>query len=468
MANKIEDLLNNDAFTNRHIGSSSEQKNQMLNYLGFDNLDKLIDEIVPDVIRRKEPMNIADGMSELAALKQLRNLARMNIRYKSFIGQGYYNSITPPVIQRNVEENPAWYTAYTPYQPEISQGRLEALMNFQTMVSDLTGMDLANASMLDEATACAEAMTLCHRVSKSKSNTFFVANDCYAQNLEVIKTRAEPLNIEVVVGDPLIDLKDLDCFGVLLQYPNTYGAFSDYSKLIEAIHEKKALVSVSADLLALTLLKPPGEMGADIVVGNTQRFGVPIGYGGPHAAYMSISDKYKRSMPGRIIGASVDTKGRLAYRLALQTREQHIRREKATSNICTAQALLAIMASMYAVYHGPEGLKNIAGRIFQYASVFADGMKQMGFKLLNDSYFDTLTIRLKTQMLLLCKLKKMDTTLMCLVKHLFQYLLMNLAHPKILSIYGGSSILSQILVHSRCLKKINQKFKRAYKEILNF
>jgi len=340
-------------------------------------------------------MNIAKGMSELAALKKLRNLARMNIRYKSFIGQGYYNAITPPVIQRNVQENPSWYTAYTPYQPEISQGRLEALMNFQTMVSDLTGMDLANASMLDEATACAEAMTLCHRVSKSKSNIFFVANDCFIQNIEVIKTRAEPLNIEVVVGDPLTDLKELDCFGVLLQYPNTYGGYSDYSSLIELVHQKKALVAVSADLLSLTLLKPPGEMGADIVVGNTQRFGVPIGYGGPHAAFMSISDKYKRSMPGRIIGASVDTKGRLAYRLALQTREQHIRREKATSNICTAQALLAIMASMYAVYHGPEGLKNIADRIFRYSSVFAEGMSEMGFRILNETFFDTLTIEVE-------------------------------------------------------------------------
>jgi glycine dehydrogenase len=268
-------------------------------------------------------------------------------------------------------------------------------MNFQTMVSDLTGMDLANASMLDEATACAEAMTLCHRVSKSKSNIFFVANDCFIQNIEVIKTRAEPLNIEVVVGDPLTDLKELDCFGVLLQYPNTYGGYSDYSNLIELVHQKKALVAVSADLLSLTLLKPPGEMGADIVVGNTQRFGVPIGYGGPHAAFMSISDKYKRSMPGRIIGASVDTKGRLAYRLALQTREQHIRREKATSNICTAQALLAIMASMYAVYHGPEGLKNIADRIFRYSSVFADGMSEMGFRILNETFFDTLTIEVE-------------------------------------------------------------------------
>ena len=367
----------------------------MLDYLGFDNLDDLIEEIVPDIIRRKKPMNIADGISELAALKQLRNLARMNIRYKSFIGQGYYNSITPPVIQRNIQENPAWYSAYTPYQPEISQGRLEALMNFQTMITDLTGMELANASMLDEASACAEAMSFCQRVSKSKSKVFFVANDCYPQNIEVVLTRAEPLGIEVVIGDPLVDLEKLDFFGVLLQYPNTYGNCSDYSKLIDSIHEKQALAAVSADLLSLTLLKPPGEMGADVVIGNTQRFGVPIGYGGPHAAYMSIKEKHKRSMPGRIIGATVDTKGRLAYRLALQTREQHIRREKATSNICTAQALLAVMASMYAVYHGPEGLKKVAERIFRYTAVFADGISAMGFPIVNKTFFDTVTIEVK-------------------------------------------------------------------------
>ena len=395
MAIKIEDLLNNDPFTNRHIGTSNEQRQRMLSYLGYDTSDDLIDEVVPDIIRRKKPMNIAKGLSELAALKQLRNLARMNIRYKSFIGQGYYNTITLPVIQRNIEENPAWYSAYTPYQPEISQGRLEALMNFQTMVSDLTGLDIANASMLDESSACAEAMSLCQRVAKSKSKVFFVASDCYQMNIEVVLTRAEPLGIEVVVGDPLTDLGELDVFGVLLQYPNTYGGCSDYSKLIDSIHKKNALVAVSADLLALTLLKPPGEMGADIVVGNTQRFGVPIGYGGPHAAYMSIKEDYKRSMPGRIIGASLDTNGRLAYRLALQTREQHIRREKATSNICTAQALLAVMASMYAVYHGAEGLIKVAERIFRYAAVFADGLSTMGFRVVNETFFDTLTIEVK-------------------------------------------------------------------------
>ena len=467
MATKIEDLLNNDAFTNRHIGSSSEQKNQMLNYLGFDNLDKLIDEIVPDIIRRKEPMNIANGMSELAALKQLRNLARMNIRYKSFIGQGYYNAITPPVIQRNIQENPAWYSAYTPYQPEISQGRLEALMNFQTMVSDLTGMDLANASMLDEATACAEAMTLCHRVSKSKSNVFFVANDCYAQNIEVIKTRAEPLNIEVVIGDPLVELKELDCFGVLLQYPNTYGGFSDYSNLIESIHQKKALVAISADLLSLTLLKPPGEMGADLVVGNTQRFGVPIGYGGPHAAYMSINDKYKRSMPGRIIGASVDTKGRLAYRLALQTREQHIRREKATSNICTAQALLAIMASMYAVYHGPQGLKYIAGRIFRYASVFADGMEKMGFRIVNQTFFDTLTVEVKNSDAIIMQAEKNGYNINVFSKTLVSVSFDELSTPEDIEylwrIFNTESNLNSQNLFEKNKTQINKNLKRKSK-----
>ena len=464
MAKKIEDLLNNDAFTTRHIGSSSEQKKKMLDYLGFENLDKLIDAIVPAVIRRKSPMKIAKGKSELAALKELRNLARMNIRYKSFIGQGYYNTITPPVIQRNIQENPAWYTAYTPYQPEISQGRLEALMNFQTMISDLTGMDLANASMLDEATACAAAMTLCHRVSKSKSNVFFVANDCFSQNIQVIKTRAEPLDIEVVVGDPFVELKDLDCFGVLLQYPNTYGGYSDYSDLIELVHDKKALVAVSADLLSLMLLKPPGEMGADIVVGNSQRFGVPIGYGGPHAAFMSINEKYKRSMPGRIIGASIDTKGRLAYRLALQTREQHIRREKATSNICTAQALLAIMASMYAVYHGPEGLKNIAGRVFRYASVFADGITEMGFKISNESFFDTLTIEVENSDAVVMQAEKNGYNINVFSKTLVSVSFDELSTPEdiefLWKIFNKESDLNTQNIFEKNKTKINKNLKR--------
>ena len=388
MSKKIEDLLNNDVFADRHIGSSASQRQYMLDFLGVSDMECLLDQVVPSNIRRQSEMKIDEGLSELAALKKLRNLARENKRLKSYIGQGYYNTITPPVIQRNILENPAWYTAYTPYQPEISQGRMEAMINFQTMVADLTGLPLANASMLDEATACAEAMSFCKRVSKSKSNTFFVANDCHPRNIELVQTRAKPLNIEIIVGDPMSDLESLDVFGVLLQYPNTYGGYADYSKMIEAVHNKKALVAVSADLLALTLLKPPGEMGADIAIGNTQRFGVPLGYGGPHAAYMSTRDEHKRALPGRIIGLSIDANGNPAYRLALQTREQHIRREKATSNICTAQALLAIMAGMYAVYNGADGLIKVAQRVFRYTAVFADGLKQLGLNVTNERFFD--------------------------------------------------------------------------------
>jgi len=394
MSEKIEALLNNDVFADRHIGSSAAQKQHMLDYLGVSDMESLLDQVVPNNIRRQSEMKIDEGLSELAALKKLRNLARENKRLKSYIGQGYYNTITPPVIQRNILENPAWYTAYTPYQPEISQGRMEAMINFQTMIADLTGLPLANASMLDEATACAEAMSFCKRVSKSKSNTFFVSSDCHPRNIELIHTRAKPLNIEIIVGDPMSDLETLDVFGVLLQYPNTYGGYVDYSDMIEATHNKKALVAVSADLLALTLLKPPGEMGADIVIGNTQRFGVPLGYGGPHAAYMSTRDEYKRALPGRIIGLSIDANGNPAYRLALQTREQHIRREKATSNICTAQALLAIMAGMYAVYNGADGLTKVAQRVFRYTAVFADGLKQLGINVTNETFFDTVTIAL--------------------------------------------------------------------------
>ena len=392
MSEKIEDLLNSDVFADRHIGSSVSQRQQMLDVLGVDDIDSLLDQVVPKNIRRKSDMKIDKALSELAALKKLRNYARENKRLKSYIGQGYYNTITPPVIQRNILENPAWYTAYTPYQPEISQGRMEAMINFQTMVADLTGLPLANASMLDEATACAEAMSFCKRVSKSKSNTFFVSSDCHPRNIELIQTRAKPLNIKVVVGDPKNDIDALDVFGVLLQYPNTYGGYTDYSEMIERAHNKKALVAVSADLLALTLLKPPGEMGADIAIGNTQRFGVPLGYGGPHAAYMSTRNEHKRAIPGRIIGLSVDVNGNPAYRLALQTREQHIRREKATSNICTAQALLAIMAGMYAVYNGADGLIKVAKRVLRYTGVFSDGLKQLGLRVANENFFDTITV----------------------------------------------------------------------------
>jgi len=388
----LSELQQSEKFLNRHLGPDNAEQKAMLKTLGMASLTELIDKVVPDSIRRYESMELEQGLTEHQSLDKLKFIASKNKILKSFIGMGYYNTLTPPTIQRNILENPAWYTAYTPYQAEISQGRLEAMLNFQTMVSDLTGLELANASMLDEATACAEAMTLCQRMSKSKSKVFFVADDCHPQNIGVVKTRAEPLGIEVVVGNPLDGIEDYDLFGMLLQYPGTYGEVTDFSELIEQAHAKKALVTVSADLLALTLLKIPGEMGADVAVGNTQRFGVPLGYGGPHAAYMATKDNFKRSMPGRLIGVSLDSRGKKAYRLALQTREQHIRREKATSNICTAQALLAVMASMYAVYHGAEGLTKIAYRVHRYTQVFASGLAEFGIHIGNKVYFDTLSI----------------------------------------------------------------------------
>ena len=387
----LSELQQSEKFVNRHLGPDNAEQAAMLNTLGMASLAELIDKVVPASIRRQENMVLAQGLTEHQSLEKLKSIASKNKVLKSFIGMGYYNTLTPPTIQRNILENPAWYTAYTPYQAEISQGRLEAMLNFQTMVSDLTGLELANASMLDEATACAEAMTLCQRMSKSKGKVFFVADDCHPQNIEVVKTRAEPLGIDVVVGNPLDGIEDYDLFGMLLQYPGTYGEVTDFSELIKQVHAKKALVTVSADLLALTLLKTPGEMGADVAVGNTQRFGVPLGYGGPHAAYMATKDNFKRSMPGRLIGVSLDSRGKKAYRLALQTREQHIRREKATSNICTAQALLAVMASMYAVYHGAEGLTKIAYRVHRYTQVFASGLAELGINIGNKVYFDTLT-----------------------------------------------------------------------------
>ncbi len=389
----IEQLQQDDDFVGRHLGPSAEEQSAMLQELGLDSLEALTDKIVPESIRRRDAMKIADGLTEHQSLELLKKMAAKNKILKSFIGLGYHNTFTPPTIQRNILENPAWYTAYTPYQAEISQGRMEALFNFQTMVSDLTGMELANASMLDEATACAEAMTLSQRMSKSKGKVFFVAEDCHPQNIDVVKTRANTLQIEVVIGDPLTELDGLDLFGILLQYPGTRGDIRDYRAIAEKVHEHKALVTVAADLLSLTLLTPPGEFGADIAVGNTQRFGVPLGYGGPHAAYLATRDIYKRSMPGRLIGLSIDSHGNPAYRLALQTREQHIRREKATSNICTAQALLAVMASMYGVYHGPVGLKRIAQRVQRLTGVFANGLVKAGFELVNQHYFDTITLK---------------------------------------------------------------------------
>ncbi|MDV4145123.1 aminomethyl-transferring glycine dehydrogenase [Shimia sp. FJ5] len=385
------DYLPYDFANRRHIGPSPEEMADMLGVVGAESLDALIEDTVPKSIRQEAPLDFGRPFSERELLYRMRVTAAKNKVLTSLIGQGYHGTVTPPAIQRNILENPAWYTAYTPYQPEISQGRLEALLNFQTMVSDLTGLEVANASLLDEATACAEAMTMAQRVSKSKAKAFFVDRDCHPQNIAVIQTRAKPLGIEVIVGNP--DKLEADkVFGAIFQYPGTYGHVRDFTDHIAALHEAKAIGIISADPLSLTLLKEPGAMGADIAVGTTQRFGVPMGYGGPHAAYMATKDAYKRQMPGRIVGVSVDARGNKAYRLSLQTREQHIRREKATSNVCTAQALLAVMASMYAVFHGPKGLKAIAQRIHRKTVRLANGLEAAGFKVDPKVFFDTITV----------------------------------------------------------------------------
>ncbi|KWD47221.1 glycine dehydrogenase (aminomethyl-transferring) [Burkholderia ubonensis] len=387
-------LETHDAFAERHIGPDAASQQAMLDTLGFATRAALIDAVIPASIRRAETLPLgpfAQPKSEAEALAALRALADKNQVFRSYIGQGYYDTHTPAVILRNVLENPAWYTAYTPYQPEISQGRLEALLNYQQMVADLTGLAISNASLLDEATAAAEAMTLLQRVGKPRSNVFYVADDVLPQTLEVIRTRALPVGIEVKTG-PAADAAQSNAFGVLLQYPGVNGDVRDYRALTEAIHAAGGHVVVAADLLALTVLTPPGDWGADVAVGSAQRFGVPMGFGGPHAAYMAVRDEFKRQMPGRLVGVTVDAQGKPALRLALQTREQHIRREKATSNVCTAQALLAIMASMYAVYHGPHGLKTIALRVNRIAALVAAGVKQLGFATVNDTFFDTLTI----------------------------------------------------------------------------
>ncbi|MEW9921182.1 aminomethyl-transferring glycine dehydrogenase [Marimonas sp. MJW-29] len=391
MTFKPTEYLPYDFANRRHIGPSPAEMSDMLKVVGAKSLADLIDDTLPKGIRMEGSLDFGKPMSEREVLEHMRITASKNKVLTSLIGQGYHGTVTPPAIQRNILENPAWYTAYTPYQPEISQGRLEALLNFQTMICDLTGLEVANASLLDEATACAEAMTMAQRVAKSKAKAFFVDQDCHPQNVAVMKTRAAPLGIEVIVGDP----QEMDAsavFGAIFQYPGTYGHVRDFTPQIEALHAAQAIGVVSADPLALTLLKEPGAMGADIAVGSTQRFGVPEGYGGPHAAYMACKDAYKRSMPGRIVGVSIDAHGNRAYRLSLQTREQHIRREKATSNVCTAQALLAVMASMYAVFHGPEGLKAIAQRIHRKTARLAEGLKQAGFEVRPASYFDTITV----------------------------------------------------------------------------
>jgi glycine dehydrogenase len=387
----LAELEQRDAFARRHLGPDAGEQAAMLSELGYATRAALIDAIVPAGIRGREALEIADARTETGALAELRTIAAHNRALRSFIGQGYYDTELPGVILRNLLESPAWYTAYTPYQPEISQGRLEALINFQTMVCDLTGMAIANASMLDEATAAAEAMTLCHRSGKQQSQVFYVADSVLPQTIDVVRTRAEALAIEVQTG-PAAAAARTECFGVLLQYPAANGGVGDYRALVQAVHAKGGLVAVAADLLALCLLAPPGEWGADVVVGSTQRFGVPLAFGGPHAAYFATRDKLKRNMPGRLVGATRDSQGNAAYRLALQTREQHIRREKATSNICTAQALPAMIASMYAVYHGPRGLTRIAQRIHRLTCLLAAGLKQMGVVIENPSWFDTLTI----------------------------------------------------------------------------
>ena len=365
----------------------------MLAAVGAASLDALLDEIVPATIARHDPLDLPPAVTEAAALAELKGIAAKNRLLTSFIGQGYHACHTPTVILRTILENPAWYTAYTPYQAEISQGRMEALVNFQTMVCDLTGMPIATASLLDEATAAAEAMTLAKRTSGSASHAFLVDYGCHPQTIEVLRTRAEPLGIEVVVGDAAALLDRTDCFGVLVQVPATDGRVGDWRAFTEQAHARKAAVVVAADLLSLTLLAPPGDWGADIVVGTTQRFGMPMGNGGPHAAYLACRDEFKRSLPGRLVGVSIDTHGRPAYRLALQTREQHIRREKATSNICTAQVLPAVVASMYAVYHGPEGLTRIARRVATYAGILAAGLERLGFTLRHAAAFDTLAVQ---------------------------------------------------------------------------
>jgi glycine dehydrogenase len=380
------------SFASRHIGPSPADVAAMLAVLDLPSVDALIGETVPESIRSVRPLETGPGLSESEALDHLRTVAAKNRCVTSLIGMGYYDTLTPAVIERNVLQNPAWYTAYTPYQPEISQGRLEALINFQTMICDLTAFDVANASLLDEATAAAEAMMLARRVSRSPAATFLVDHEVHPQTLAVLQTRAEPLGLQIVVVAEEASWSTTPCFGALLQYPGTYGTVRDLEGTISDIHQSGGMAVVAADPLALTLLKPPGECGADIAIGSTQRFGVPLGCGGPHAAYMAVRSAHQRNLPGRLVGVSVDAHGDPAYRLALQTREQHIRRDKATSNICTAQVLLAVVASMYAVYHGPEGLRRIAGAIHRRTAVLAAGLQRLGVRLLNDSFFDTLTV----------------------------------------------------------------------------
>jgi len=381
-------------FIKRHIGTSKEEQSKMLNELGYESLDDLIKDTVPEKIHFKDELSIGEPNSEYEALRKLKIVSKKNQIYSNFIGMGYYGTYTPNVIVRNILENPGWYTSYTPYQPEVAQGRLEMLLNFQQMIIDFTGMDIANASLLDEGTAVAEAMSLSHRINKSDSNLIFISENCHPQTIDVVKTRAEPMGLKMIVGNDNEELDKLkeDLVCGIIQYPGTLGDIKDPSESISKIHKKKGKAILACDLLALAKLKTPRELGADIAVGSSQRFGIPMGYGGPHAAFFATKDEFKRSMPGRIIGVSVDRHGNKAYRLSLQTREQHIRRDKATSNICTAQALLAIVSAAYAIYHGPEGIRAISERVSQLAKNFSDKLKQSGYKLYSDSFFDTVTI----------------------------------------------------------------------------
>ncbi|MCR6650987.1 MAG: aminomethyl-transferring glycine dehydrogenase [Cellvibrionaceae bacterium] len=389
----LADLQDSGEFIRRHIGPDAVQTSTMLATLGVGNMDELIEKTVPAAIRQETTRQLQASLPEQHALAELKTIAKRNQIFKSYLGMGYHDTYVPNVILRNVLENPGWYTAYTPYQPEIAQGRLEGLLNFQQMIMDLTGLEMANASMLDEGTAAAEAMTMCKRLAKkNRSDTFFVSRDTHPQTLAVIRTRAEHFGFEVVVGDPATELADCDCFGVLLQYPGSSGQVRDLTPIIEVAHSKDALVTVAADILSLVALKSPGEMGADMVVGTNQRFGIPMGFGGPHAAFFAFRDAYKRSAPGRIIGVSVDARGKQALRMAMQTREQHIRREKANSNICTSQVLLALMSVFYAIYHGPEGLQRIAGRVHLLTKLLALGLKAQGYKLRHEEFFDTIAV----------------------------------------------------------------------------
>ena len=381
-----------DTFVRRHIGPSSAEIASMLEYLGFKNLSDFSNSIVPDAIREQSSLNIPNALSESEAISKLNSLASGNKVFKNYLGHGYYGTITPGVIKRNVLENPGWYTQYTPYQAEIAQGRLEALLNFQTMICDFTGMEIANASLLDEATAAAEAMSMACNALRGRRSTFILDKEINSQTVNVVKTRAEPLDLKVKTDFESIDE---DTFAILLQYPNNIGSIEDYSNLVEKAHENGTLVIVATDLLSLCLLKPPGEWGADIVIGNSQRFGVPMGFGGPHAAFMATKEKYKRNLPGRLVGVSKDRHGNNALRLALQTREQHIRRDRATSNICTAQVLLAIMSSMYAVYHGPDKLRKIAERVNYLTNVLNHSLSSGGYEVVSDSFFDTIKITKK-------------------------------------------------------------------------